>query len=405
MINKLVACVAGVLLVPIAFLCRQNALWIFGNKKGFVDNTRYFFEYSVRRGDARCIWLAATDGELAQVREAGFESYLKYSLRGIWYAARAGVHFICNGFGDVIRPLALSAKTVNFWHGMPIKKIYLDAEIDHSRFGSSALLKRLFRWSMEVMGVRTYALYASSSMEAKLVGRALGVKFDRIHSLGSPRIDRIRSMRASPRTKDAQAGRRVILYAPTWRECGWHNSFAITHELKAELEEMLQRLNAVLLIKPHPLTPVSELECLGLHGIAGVEYSCAWGVTDINEIYSECDVLVTDVSSAMFDFAALGGPVVIFMPDVDQYLDRGRGVYDYFEGAVRGAAIREWGTLLIKLEEALNGRVQSLPAFLEDVVQEHTQHGLGACAAIYGHLMHSLGIKCVIPAPGVRGVG
>jgi CDP-glycerol glycerophosphotransferase (TagB/SpsB family) len=47
---------------------------------------------------------------------------------------------------------------------------------------------------------------------------------------------------------------------------------------------------------------------------------------DITELFLATDVLVTDYSSVMFDFAVTGRPMVFFVPDLDSY-DQIRGSY------------------------------------------------------------------------------
>jgi CDP-glycerol glycerophosphotransferase (TagB/SpsB family) len=55
--------------------------------------------------------------------------------------------------------------------------------------------------------------------------------------------------------------------------------------------------------------------------------------------------MITDVSSAIFDYLIFKKPVIIYMPDINEYLSGKRGVYPYFEGFLRGAAIKSWANL------------------------------------------------------------
>ena len=48
------------------------------------------------------------------------------------------------------------------------------------------------------------------------------------------------------------------------------------------------------------------------------------------------DVLVTDYSSAMFDFAVTGRPILFFTYDLDDYRDRSRGFYFDFTPVAPG---------------------------------------------------------------------
>jgi CDP-glycerol glycerophosphotransferase len=48
---------------------------------------------------------------------------------------------------------------------------------------------------------------------------------------------------------------------------------------------------------------------------------------DISDLYLVADVLITDYSSVMFDFANSGRPVIFYAWDLDDYRDRLRGFY------------------------------------------------------------------------------
>jgi CDP-glycerol glycerophosphotransferase len=48
---------------------------------------------------------------------------------------------------------------------------------------------------------------------------------------------------------------------------------------------------------------------------------------DVAELYLAADVLVTDYSSVMFDFALTGKPIVFYAYDLDRFRDEIRGFY------------------------------------------------------------------------------
>jgi CDP-glycerol glycerophosphotransferase len=52
---------------------------------------------------------------------------------------------------------------------------------------------------------------------------------------------------------------------------------------------------------------------------------------DIAELYLAADVLVSDYSSAVYDFAVTGKPILLFAPDLDRYRDAVRGMYFDYE--------------------------------------------------------------------------
>jgi CDP-glycerol glycerophosphotransferase len=60
---------------------------------------------------------------------------------------------------------------------------------------------------------------------------------------------------------------------------------------------------------------------------------------DISELYLVADVLVTDYSSAMFDYAVTGKPMVFFTYDLAEYRDNLRGFYFDFEAEAPGPLV------------------------------------------------------------------
>jgi CDP-glycerol glycerophosphotransferase len=57
---------------------------------------------------------------------------------------------------------------------------------------------------------------------------------------------------------------------------------------------------------------------------------------DINDLLAVTDVLITDYSSVMFDFAPTGRPMLFFTYDLEQYRDQLRGFYFDFEAQAPG---------------------------------------------------------------------
>ena len=60
---------------------------------------------------------------------------------------------------------------------------------------------------------------------------------------------------------------------------------------------------------------------------------------DIADLYLAADVLVTDYSSVMFDFALTDKPQLLLVPDLEQYRDVERGFYFDLEEAAPGPMV------------------------------------------------------------------
>jgi CDP-ribitol ribitolphosphotransferase len=144
--------------------------------------------------------------------------------------------------------------------------------------------------------------------------------------LGIPRSDllfddvdrRAAEIRSRYRLDD---GRRVILYAPTFRGDSVTDA---RFDATLDLSLLAERLAAdhVLLLRLHPF--VRSRVRIGpelAHFVVD-----ASDHPDINALMLASDLLVTDYSSAIFEFALLGRPILFFAPDHAAY-ERERGFY------------------------------------------------------------------------------
>ncbi len=142
------------------------------------------------------------------------------------------------------------------------------------------------------------------------------------------------------------AGRKVILYAPTFR--GETVGVARYGNL-LELEEMHRVLGDgyLVLLKLHPfvregLAIPPQLADFALD-------ACAY--PDVNELMLVSDVLVTDYSSVIYEFALLGRPILFLTPDEDAY-DSERGFYFDFRRQAPGPIFEDTVGLAAAIRDA-----------------------------------------------------
>ena len=128
-------------------------------------------------------------------------------------------------------------------------------------------------------------------------------------------------------------GKRVILYAPTWRDNDYSATGRYLFTMKLDLERLHREFgdDSVLLIRGHQLVS------------SGIDSSMFGGFVrnvssypDIQDLYLVADVLVTDYSSVMFDFVNTGRPLLFFTWDLEEYRDNLRGFYFDFEAEAPG---------------------------------------------------------------------
>jgi CDP-glycerol glycerophosphotransferase len=78
---------------------------------------------------------------------------------------------------------------------------------------------------------------------------------------------------------------------------------------------------------------------------------------DLRELYLAADVLVTDYSSSMFDFAVTRKPILFYTYDLEYYRDVLRGFYWDFETEAPGPLLRTTPEVVAALED-LDGVVE-----------------------------------------------
>ncbi|MCT9820421.1 CDP-glycerol glycerophosphotransferase family protein [Microbacterium sp. W1N] len=312
------------LLVP-----RSRGRWVFGCAVGIADGALALWECAVDTHGENARWLTADAAQDAAARARGIPTVRKDSLRGFWETARAGVVVVTHGFGDANRYATTGAFVVQLWHGIPLKRIGLDAPVTTRSPILPAVTEPLLRALYRRTQRRISLLPAASHLVRGRLESAFALPDGRVPVTGEPRVDVLArgDVAGRRRTAREQLGAltgpladdtRAILYAPTWRD-GAADPAVPTAADWALLDEMLAQTGAVLYIRSHPLgagdyrTDSPRVRALGS------------AVTpDVTPLLPAFDVLVTDYSSLVFDASLVPVPAVLLAPDGAAYaLERG----------------------------------------------------------------------------------
>lgn len=142
-----------------------------------------------------------------------------------------------------------------------------------------------------------------------------------VAEFGSPRNDVF--FRRNPdlqRTVRARLGlpedRKLLLYAPTFRADGGTAAYALDAEAARKACEARFGGSWSALIRLHP---VAAGLSAGLFAYDGDRILDATGYPDMQELLVAADLLVTDYSSSMFDYALSGKPCIQFAADMEAY--------------------------------------------------------------------------------------
>ena len=259
------------------------------------------------------------------------------NVRGVWVVRRdavdaipPGVEHVVQGtpeYFDAIARATYLVNNVNFpnhlvkregsvhvqtHHGTPLKWMGLDlkkSETQGRGMDFDKLLERIARWDYSISSNR----HSTDVWERVYPGtfETLEVGYPRNDRLANATAEEVQRIRASLGIARDQT---AVLYAPTHRE------YEKGYVPKLDVARVADALGPdhVILVRPHYFYDAQPP--------AGGRLLDVASHPSIEELCLAADVLLTDYSSIMFDYAVLDRPIVIHAPDWDEYRAR-RGVY------------------------------------------------------------------------------
>lgn len=229
----------------------------------------------------------------------------------------------------------LNTKIVQLWHGQGAFK----------KFGFDIDVAKDVRRREKAANEKLSYVVASSSGVKEIYASAFGVTEDKVLTLGSPNSDYYFRNFSKKLAKEhlyelypELEGKKVILYAPTFRDDK-------SDVLKNINFEKLQDENTYVLVRLHPQVHNDE-------AVKG-----AFDVTDydnVNELCTVADLLITDYSSICMDFVLQDKPVLYYAFDLSNYKGARDFYFDY-ESYVSGPVLKTEDELVIATKRALAG--------------------------------------------------
>ena len=309
-------------------------------------------------------------------------------MRGVWVvkpgaagALPPGVdHVIADTpeYFDVVARASVFVNNVNFpnhlvkregtihvmtHHGTPLKRMGLDLRetpIAGRRMNFEALQRRVDRWDYSV----SQNAFSTEIWERVYPGtyESLEVGYPRNDALAAATEEDVQRVRGE---LGIAPGQTAVLYTPTHRE--YQSGFVPVLDL-AQLADALGPEHVVLARLHYFYDADPHLR--ELHGSGRIRDVASH--PSIEELCVAADVLVTDYSSLMFDYAVLDRPIVIHAPDWEVYRAM-RGTYFDLMAEPPGVVARTedelvdalrsrsaWGEEATRLRAAFRARFCSL---------------------------------------------
>lgn len=286
--------------------------------KNYSDSPKYIYEYLLEQNSKyKFVWCFNEKTEIP----GNAKQVKRFSLSYFYYLARAK-YWVSNSR----LPKYLDKREGNIylqtWHGTPLKKLVFDMDDIYS---ADPKYKENFysqsrRWDF---------LSSPNEYSSRIFRRAF--KFDKkMLEYGYPRndilykknnkkdIDKLKEKMNIPKDK------KVVLYAPTWRDDDYFSKGKYNFELQLNLEDMQKKLGGdyIVLLRMHYFIANK----INLSPFTGFAYDFS-SYDDIAELYLVSDILITDYSSVFFDYANLKRPILFYTYDLEKYRNQLRGFY------------------------------------------------------------------------------
>ena len=356
--GRLVKYASFIMFLPIWYLQRlfkrKQRIWIFGAWNGhrFSDNSKYLYDHITENNhDIRAIWLTKNKTVLETTKNQGGECYLINSLNGIFYSLKAKYVFVSSGKNDINNYFVNGATLVHLWHGNPLKKIGLDDNYSSvNGFFYSKIVRYLFPMAYEF---NYDYMVSNSEIFTPYMQSSYRLSKDQILETGCPRNDVFFS-----KTKDSFnielakrfPGAKIVYYLPTFRNSATpKNIFTQEDYDQTRVEAFLQRENIVLVNKGHFVEAKKGLSGSSVNSRI-IHLKDSDISSDINFMLKDADGLITDYSSAFFDFLLTERPIVFAAFDLQEYMASSRELYFDYEEAISGPMANSWDEILFHLK-------------------------------------------------------
>lgn len=305
------------------FPIKRNRIFFESYKgRSYSCNPKYICEEIIKKcgNSYDLIWVMrnVNDGELP----AGVKIIKKGSLLNFYYHMTSRM-IITNMTDDVFIPKRKNQIIINTWH----------AGGAYKRVGQSYknTASRLTAWQNGIVRDETSYYVSSSELFTKYnIQEAYGY-YGKVINAGMPRndlfFDSVKMQMAKEKIRDLYSlqDQMIVLYAPTFRgDFGHADQQKYELPYKEIIDSFREQGSEVIILKR------AHYAFSSMKGDSSDTLIDVSGYPDMQELLATADILITDYSSCMWDFALMKKPCILYIPDKDEYLEE-RGTYTSIE--------------------------------------------------------------------------
>ena len=294
------------------FVKMDDKMVIFsGLTRCYNDSPKAIYEYMLahpeKYGQYKHVW-ALEDVEFSNIPGSPIKVKAD-SLQYFIMTLKAKYWVTCVNIERSLHYKKKECKYLNTWHGTPFKCVGNDA-------------KGRKDYNFDTLNYFCYA----GAYEKDIYARAFNVREEVMIPSGLPRNDELYNVSTEEKEHLRQKlglplDKKVIMYAPTWRDSIDNGkSYSLCPPINVDKWEKELGDEYVIIFRMHAYT--NKLMGLKFNNVIR-DFS---SYPAINDLFKVTDLLISDYSAAIFDFAILERPIISFAYDYEEYRDL-RGLY------------------------------------------------------------------------------
>lgn len=314
---------------------------VYGGQR-YDDSPRFVYEYMLKESKTnktysnyKHVWAFVNPADI-NVSSISSKQMVKIDTFKYYLTAMKAKYWITNSSAS--RGLNFKKKqTINvlFQHGTAgIKK--LDADLSKGNKSFNLGFDEKFDF-----------IIIQGKKEESILKRAWRLTGENLYNIGLPRNDELvlSNMEKEIKIKsilNIPPNKKVILYAPTFREYSVDSSLATFLDTPIDFlkwEKIIGDKYVVLLTAHYEVAKLLNIPKNSNFVINAFKYPY------INDLMIVSDILISDYSSIIFDYSILGRPIISYAYDYDKFIQE-RGIYPGYENLFSDGIIKTEDELL-----------------------------------------------------------
>lgn len=298
----------------------------------YADSPRAIYEEMIkdeRFKDFIFIWSFKNPNEKKDIPELSRAILVKHRSNAYYDYYGKTKYIVSNSRIDVLITKRKEQIYIQTWHGTPLKRLGYDINIGNNALYSKEEMCHLYKLDAQ----RYNYMLSPSPFCTEKFSSAFDLPnnspYCEIVEEGYPRNDFLSNFTQDDITRikkelEIPNDKKVILYAPTWRDNQHKNSIGYTYQIEVDFDKLKKALSNdyIILFRAHYFVANS----FDFTKYQGFVYNVS-EYENINDLYIISDILITDYSSVFFDYSILKRKIIFYMYDLEMYESETRGFY------------------------------------------------------------------------------